>query len=595
MSDNEESESSSASSSMSLETSIEDTQKAIDLFLNNKYDEAKQIVIPWIDQSIYHALGNSYFLFIEGLLTFEEPLLILAAEACKQCVMLCNKFRKKNTVGEALEKMIKKTNYDSYTPLEIHAELCYAESLLIKSMLAFLEDETFASFLKGGLQVKNCFNCYKECQNILVHRQWTPQCFKSHFESGVKLGLGSFNIMISMLPPRVAKLLEFIGFSGNREIGLSELTTGYKISGSVRTIPCGLSLLSYHLVMETSFCHDESNLELCEEILTDALKTYPKGMIFLYFKGRLEILEGNVDGAIHWFSESWKTQDHYKGLHDLCFWELYWCYSMKCQWREALTYVDLLLKQSKWSLTTFAYHKAATVIMLGDQATSNERIQIEDLMRSAPQWKQRIAGKSIPIEKFIVKKTVRYFEQNNTLVLPVIELMYMWNIFKLLGKDTQLIQNVYSLCEEALLKINMKPTSEKFHTDNKALVIFLQGACLHQMKSRMAEQCLNDVISMESKIKDDLYIIPFSIVELAHVYLDQGKTSLALPLLHKAKKKYSGYSMESRLHFTIHSLEHAEEYESDSSPSSGELLLDYICTTLKTGFYLHGNDMKPIE
>lgn len=37
-----------------------------------------------------------------------------------------------------------------------------------------------------------------------------------HFESGVRMGVGTFNLMISLLPARVIRLLEFIGFSGNK-------------------------------------------------------------------------------------------------------------------------------------------------------------------------------------------------------------------------------------------------------------------------------------------------------------------------------------------------------------------------------------------
>ena len=44
---------------------------------------------------------------------------------------------------------------------EIHAELCYAEALLLKSMLTFIEDETLVSFIKAGLKIRSCFNSYK--------------------------------------------------------------------------------------------------------------------------------------------------------------------------------------------------------------------------------------------------------------------------------------------------------------------------------------------------------------------------------------------------------------------------------------------------
>lgn len=60
------------------------------------------------------------------------------------------------------------------------------------------------------------FKIYRECNNILSQRKWENLNSKLHFESGVRMGMGTFNLMISLLPGRVIKLLEFIGFSGNK-------------------------------------------------------------------------------------------------------------------------------------------------------------------------------------------------------------------------------------------------------------------------------------------------------------------------------------------------------------------------------------------
>ena len=56
------------------------------------------------------------------------------------------------------------------------------------------------------------------------------------------------------------------------------------------------------------------------------------------------------------------------------------------------------------------------------------------LMKSVPSMMQRIAGKSLPIEKFAARKVKRYLAQHNRLVLPGYELMYVWNGFSVLGK-----------------------------------------------------------------------------------------------------------------------------------------------------------------
>ena len=57
---------------------------------------------------------------------------------------------------------------------------------------------------------------YRECWNILQHRNWDGDVHKNDFESGVRVGVGAFNLMISLLPPRIMRLLEFIGFGGKK-------------------------------------------------------------------------------------------------------------------------------------------------------------------------------------------------------------------------------------------------------------------------------------------------------------------------------------------------------------------------------------------
>ncbi|XP_046801281.1 tetratricopeptide repeat protein 39B-like [Lucilia cuprina] len=137
------------------------------------------------------------------------------------------------------------------------------------------------------------------------------------------MGMGTFNLMISLLPAGVVKVLEFIGFSGNKESGLEDLHTGYNLAG-LRQILCAMTLLGYHLIVSYVLSHQEGDLKFANEILNSQLELYPNGVWFLFFKGRLEFMKGNLEEAQIWYKKSWKSQNVWPQFHHLSFWELLW-------------------------------------------------------------------------------------------------------------------------------------------------------------------------------------------------------------------------------------------------------------------------------
>lgn len=539
--------------SMDLDTAIMEAKKAIHCFFNNEFDEAKKLMEPWADSSMYHSLGTSVFAFLEAILTFEQKYIEKASETLKNSMSVCSKLRKHTSITQNIGKMVKKINYDTYTNEEVHAELCYAEMLLLKSMLTFVEDETLVSFVKAGLKIRTCFLSYKECMTILKNRKWGNDIHKVHFESGVRMGIGAFNLMISLLPARIIKLLEFIGFSGDKEYGLTELKAGYNEKRGLRQILCVMTLLSYNLIVTFVLSHSDGNLDWCEQVLEQELSVYPNGVWFLFFKGRLELTRGNFEECIDWYIKSWKSQNVWPQFHHLCYWELMWSHCSLQQWNKAATYATLLTEESNWSRTIYMYQKAAILLMQKPSSWSKEKQEVDNLMMQAPTYKQRIAGKSLPMEKFIVKKAERYFAQKKNLVVPVFELMYVWNLFRIVGKRQDLILNIFKRIEEEERELKTASKNE-YHADNEALLLLLKGACLRQMNHPLlAEECLRGVLQLEKSVKEDTYLFPYAIVELALLAQDQNDIQLAIGFLEDAKKNYTGYLLESRLHFRIHS------------------------------------------
>lgn len=140
------------------------------------------------------------------------------------------------------------------------------------------------------------------------------------------------------------------------------------------------------------------------------------------------------------------------------------------------------------------------------------------------------------MEKFVIKKSERFFNQKKQLILPCIELMYLWNSFKVLGKQFALADGIYRLIEQALIDINSKTEKSKFDTDNRALILLLKGACLRQMHSPLQSlKCLEAVILLHRDIKEDTYLIPYAIVELGLLYMEQGRNENAIAALEDAK------------------------------------------------------------
>lgn len=70
-------------------------------------------------------------------------------------------------------------NYEQYTEIEAHAELCSAEALLLKAQLTFIEDETLTSLIKGGIKIRSCFNMYKYGYTMTAHNRY--QMFTKYY------------------------------------------------------------------------------------------------------------------------------------------------------------------------------------------------------------------------------------------------------------------------------------------------------------------------------------------------------------------------------------------------------------------------------
>uniref|UniRef100_A0A8C5CE17 Tetratricopeptide repeat domain 39A n=1 Tax=Gadus morhua TaxID=8049 RepID=A0A8C5CE17_GADMO len=469
--------------------------------------------------SMYHALTYATILEMQAMMTFEPAHILAAGNTMKEAQAVC---------------CLTEDNCDVifFTSEELHAEVCYAECLLQRAALTFLQDENMISFIKGGIKVRNSYQTYKELHSVLQSSGFAHGGNHGHFEGGVKLGVGAFNLMISMLPTRTLRLLEFVGFSGNKEFGLQQLQEGC-VEVTFRSFLCNMLLLCYHTFMSFILGEDTHMLTYWTHKHTHGHTTITiRGSIFLFFAGRIEVIKGNLDAAIERFEECCEAQQQWKQFHHMCYWELMWCFTYKRHWKMAYFYADLLSKENSWSKATYAYMKGAYLSMLTkDDCLTFGETEIT-LFRQVPGLKQKIAGKSLPTEKFAIRKARRYLaERPIPLPVPPLEMMYIWNGYTVIGKHRDLTEAMLKTLDEAQATLDSSPRTE-FSIDDQCLVSLLRGLCLkHLGHQDEAEAYFTLILCNESQIKYDHYLVPNALLEHGLLCLEQGRKEEGIKLL----------------------------------------------------------------
>ncbi|CAI4231720.1 unnamed protein product [Auanema sp. JU1783] len=498
-------------------------------------------------QSMYHALGYNTIVFIKALMTCDKKDLERSMDACKSATNVIYAFRQKSSLSETLFFKSK-----TWTDEELHAELCYAEILLIRAVLTFFHDDNFASFIKGALNIRTCYRLYRSCEKMMNDEElWIgrDKQVRDQFEAGVRMGLGTFNLMISTLPSKVLRLLEVVGFTGDKETGMRELIHCSSMTGTLHSPLCTLLLLTWHLVVCFVFGAGKPDIALCHRLLPSMINKYPKGSLILFLRARLLLVSSDINSAIYFFNQSIQCQYVYKQFHHGCYWELLFAHSYLGEWSIAANYAKLLVNESRWSRCVYTYMLA--IFFAADESTDPQKRDetVALLSKKVDGLRYRIAGKSIPIEKYCARKANRYVNTKSFLFAHY-EFIYFWNGFDILNSNKPLLVNFYNDIESTWSK-----QSSTADADDRCLYFFLRGITLrHLQKYFDAEQSFNEILkaSQQNLIKDLTYLLPNSIYELALIRISEGNREEAEELLAKARQ-IKGYSLENKLHFRIHS------------------------------------------
>ena len=200
--------------------------------------------------------------------------------------------------------------------------------------------------------------------------------------------------------------------------------------------------------------------------------------------------------------------------------------------------------------------KAALLCMVKDDLNEKQRDELAELMKNLPEWKQKLGGKSLPIEKFVIQKAERFLKQGNFLVLPALELIYLWNGFRILGQSHAMIEPVYQLVEKAETDARKEKNDRMFFLEDICLITLLKGMCFKFMNlPKQAEECFEFVIDQEGQLITDTYLVLYAQFELALKMKSDGQLSGSLDLLEKIQKDKGHHHHILQLDLRIHTMQ----------------------------------------
>ncbi|KAF8604392.1 hypothetical protein BDV93DRAFT_522506 [Ceratobasidium sp. AG-I] len=497
-------------------------KKVMEMFLVNDMNgaEAECQNQKSTEPTLYINTASSLMRSMRALMSFESEDIADAQKMVLQTLTLANENRLSMSWTSRLASFAYNASLSNVQQMDIdqlHSELIYAECLLEKAIMGFVSSGDWMSFLREALNIRSVVSIYRtlntflEQYDELAKRQTPSVPIDADFRSGVYLGMGMSLLVFSMIPSRIVIFAGLLGYKGDRfeALRLLRRAGGWgdekgnpdhnqkvprvsKEAGGARRALCDLVLVIFHLVI-SGFTREGVDVKEAENIVEWNLKQYPGSIFFLFGKGRLHVTRSQPDQAIAVYKEAQtkvEGQRGYQQLGSVMDWEMALCNLALGDWRAGAESFDKLRKSAKWSKSTYIYGRAACLLQCAD-ITPAEQNEADQMMKDVHNHLQRIAGKSIPLEKFVARKAERYLKEGK-LVAPALELAYM---LQATNRTTLEALNKHKETLEALTKTQLTE-------DDRQLVNLLLGVTLRHIENPHAEDMDASNENQQAKASD---------------------------------------------------------------------------------------------
>uniref|UniRef100_A0A182K7E4 Tetratricopeptide repeat protein 39C n=1 Tax=Anopheles christyi TaxID=43041 RepID=A0A182K7E4_9DIPT len=374
----------------------------------------------------------------------------------------------------------------------------------------------------------------------------------------ISFGYGVFQLSISLLPPSLLKLISFLGFEGDRAMGIACLSFSRQ-STDMRAPLATLALLWYYTIVTPFFALDGSNLSMeisaAQELIDEANGQFAKSSLFLFFRGRVERLKSHIQDAIRAYELAHRSSAQ-REIKLLCLHEIGWCRLIQLDYGTAMKNFKELKMCSQFSKSFYSYLTAICEGSFGQFSNLVKwRAEILELINRSPQ-------KDSQIERYIFRRCLKLpraeggeqpkYSSSLYWKYLVFEMLFLWNTLSSCNEEQ--LESMVADCSQ--------PT-DAFSEPMVGISRLILGACLcclarYEEAIGAFRECIFVRETFDHQEQQDMHISAFAYYELAvlllrHEQSDDGRTEARRLLMH-AQQNFKNYDFDNRVSVRIHTV-----------------------------------------
>lgn len=562
-----------------------DIIEGINLIWNNKFSEAESVFATKKDVNPRHALHYAEVAFLRSFITADTNDTETAVSRLKAAKKLAENNLKFYEKG-APPPSVTVADKGEFANLFLDCRVVFGDSLYMLAVLQLTRD----SKLKGAFNMRKSWKVFEESLKVVQDAKEQP-----HHEELVRclnFGAGFFFFAMSIIPQKFLKLVEFVGFRADRDLGLKYIRECHD-AGGIRAPFATIVLLFNNLLLPRGLANPAKYLREADTLIKESLTKYPEGSLIQVMGSHCARKQCDIDGGIKFMEDAIENCRGLNASPLIYKYELANCFAMKLNWTEAAKHFEPLINEEKFQVRALcALQLAGCYHMMGERDKGNA------VLSRVPSY----VKKNSSVDPIVARQAARFLSNGGW--FAAFELLY---IRRDLAKMERSIPEILQLLEKQASNTNaLKPVTVDINAkkgfagfanklsalsigkpkkeepvdhsiDDRAVYLLIKGALLKSAeKVDEAIECFREVIRLEPVLREK-YLVPYCLFEIGESLYQKGNLKEAQEAMKKCNN-ISGYDWEDplkvRLRVTIDQLkkggiidEDMEEEEAGAGPS----------------------------